>query len=545
MRPYALALTLLALPAPLWADDISVSSDVTQATIFPQGASLTRVAQVDVPEGRHQIILTDMPMIDPATLQLSAPGLTLGAIRYRDDFVPPRTQEDQAQIAAAKAEVEVKEQALQAAQDAVAAIRAEAEAARSRIAFLDGIGQSDGLAQASPDQLRALVDLIGVEGLQARQAVQQAEIRMRPAQRAVKEAEEELSDAKAALAALETEDEDRAYLVIDVQAAAATTADLTLSYITNAASWEPTYDLRLFTGDTDSLSMDRGAYVRQSTGENWSDVQLTLSTVRPSGQQEPGEVWPWLRRIFDPESMPQPVPMATRSLKARDGEADMMLAEPVMEEVAPSASFDGIAVTYDYPDAVSIANEADAVRLGLGSVEFEPEVFARAVPLSDSTAFVSAEITNNSGELILGTGDARFYLNGTFVGQRYLDLIAEGDEAELSFGPIEGLRLERIVRDRQEGDRGVIARSNEQNETVDITLRNLTDRAWDVRLRDRVPYSEQEDLSVTYDATPAPIDTNVDGRRGVLEWRFTMDAGTEEVVTLSHKLRWPQGQQLR
>jgi len=545
MRPYALALTLLALPAHLWADNISVGSDVTQATVFPQGASLTRVASVDVPEGRHQIILSDMPMIDPSALQLSAPGLTLGAVRYRDDFVPPRTEEDQAQIVAAEAEVEAKERALEEAQDAVAAIRAEVEAARGRIAFLDGIGQSDGLAQASPDQLRDLVALIGEEGLQARDAVREAEIRMRPAQRAAEDAAEELQDAKKALAALETEDKDRAYLVVDVQAATATTADLTLTYITNAASWEPTYDLRLTTGDADALSMDRGAYVRQWTGENWTDVNVTLSTVRPSGQQAPGDVWPWLRRIFDPENMPAPVPMASRQLKSAGAAADMMVAEPAMEEVAATASFDGIAVTYDYPDAVSIANEADAVRLALGSVEFEPEVFARAVPLSDRTAFVNAEFTNDSGELILGTGDARFYLNDTFVGQRYLELIAEGDEAELSFGPIEGLRLERVVRDRQEGDRGVIARSNEQNETVDITLRNLTNREWDVRLRDRVPFSEQEDLTITYEATPAPTETDVEGRRGVLEWQFTMDAGSEQTVTLSHKLRWPQGQQLR
>ena len=60
MRSHLLALSLLAVPASLWADEFSVPSRVTEATVFPQGAMLKRVATFDVPEGRHQIILTDM-----------------------------------------------------------------------------------------------------------------------------------------------------------------------------------------------------------------------------------------------------------------------------------------------------------------------------------------------------------------------------------------------------------------------------------------------------------------------------------------------------
>lgn len=543
MRYSALTLCLLAVPASLWADEFVVDSRVTAATVFPYGASLTRQADFTIPAGRHQLILTDMPMIDPAALRLSVPGATVGAIRYRDDFVPPRSDADKAALAAAKAEVETRARAVEVAQDAVASIRIEADAARARIAFLDGIGQSDGLAQATPDQLRELAALIGEEGLNARRAVQAAETRAREAERAVTEAKKALDRAEQALRALDTEATDRAYLVVEVNAAAPVTDVMTLGYTTEAASWAPTYDLRLTTGDAPALSMDRGAYVRQDTGENWTDLALTLSTVQPAGQTQPGDVWPWLRRIVDPKQMPAPVPMAQRTLKTEMGMADAVAAEPVVVEAA--ASFDGISVTYSYPDPVSVATGADAVQVALGSVDFKPEVFARAVPLSDRTAYLSAAITNNSGELILGSGDARFFLNGTFVGQRYLELIAEGDDAELSFGPIEGLRLERVVKDRMAGDRGVISKSNEQNEEVEITVRNLTGMDWAVRLRDRVPYSEQEDLAITWSADPMPAETDVDGKRGVMEWRFDMSPRSEQAITLSHRLRWPEGQVLQ
>lgn len=544
MRLTTCAICLIAVSFPAIADTLNVDSRVTAVTVFPTGASLTRVAMLNVPQGRHQIILDDMPLVDPSGLRLSAPGLTLGSVRYRDDYVPPSDAEDEARVAAAKELVEVKERAVQTAQDSVAALQNEADSARARIAFLDGIGQSDGLAQATPDQLRELADLIGTEGLRARQAVLAAETRARDAGKIVKDAIEELSKAQQALKALQTGEKDRGYLVVDVQAEQPVDGVLTLTYTTDAASWQPTYDVRLTTEDSPALALDRGAYIRQTTGENWSDITLTLSTVRPSVQTAPGDVWPWLRRVFDPEQIPRPVPLATRSFKS-GAAADASLAAPMAEKVQAQASFDGISVTYDYPDAISVANAADAVKIALGTVSFEPEVFARAVPLADSTAFLSAEFTNNSGELILGTGDARFYLNGTFVGQRHLDLLAEGDHTEISFGPIEGLRLERVVRDRQEGDRGVISRSNQQNEIVDITLRNLTDRAWDVRLRDRIPYSEQEDLKISWEASEEVSDTNVDGRRGVLEWTFDMSARSEKEITLSHSLRWPEGQVLQ
>jgi uncharacterized protein (TIGR02231 family) len=541
MRSHLLALSLLAVPASLWADEFSVPSRVTEATVFPQGAMLKRMATFDVPEGRHQIILTDMPRIDPESLRLTAPGLTVGAVRYRDDFVPPRNEQQTAAYEAAEALVREKERAVEVAWDAVDSIQIEADTAKARIAFLDGIGQSDGLAQVTTDKLRELAQMIGEEGLTARRAVQAAETRVREAQRAAKEVEEELAKAKQALKALSTANKDRAYLAIDVTSDGGAKGAMVLNYAVWNANWTPTYDVRLTTQGTESLVMENGAYVQQSTGEDWTGVDLTLSTVRPSGQGQPGEVWPLLRRFFDPQR-PEPMQL-TRSLGKA---ADAAVAEPVMaEETTATSDFDGLSVTYRYPDPVNIANEADAVKISLGTLEFEPEVFARAVPLTDPTAFLAAEFRNDSGEMILGGGTAQFYLDGTYVGQRYLDLIASGDTEELSFGPIDGLRLDRVVKDRQEGDRGVITRQNEQNETVEITLRNLTPRNWDVRLRDRVPYSEQEDLEISWDAQPVPTQTNVEDRRGVLEWRFDMAPGADQRVVLNHRIRWPDGKVLR
>ena len=78
-----------------------------------------------------------------------------------------------------------------------------------------------------------------------------------------------------------------------------------------------------------------------------------------------------------------------------------------------------------------------------------------------------------------------------------------------------------------------------------IDLENLTDRTWMVELRDRVPFSEQEDLKITYAADPSPDLEAVDDKRGVLQWNIEMEPGNQASVNTSFKMTWPEGQIVR
>ncbi|WP_103763071.1 DUF4139 domain-containing protein [Roseovarius confluentis] len=546
MRSLSLII-LAATPFPALAEDFALSSDVGAVTLYPQGATITRHVPYSIPAGQHQLILTDLPRSTPlASVRVAVEGAAMGSVTTRRDFVPPRTEKDTAALQAARAEVERLEDELRDARAAVETIRLEAEAARARVAFLEKLGEGEGVTELDIAELRDLSAMIGEETLAALRNAQDAERRADAAARSLEDLEEELERAKQAEAALVPEDEDRAMLAVAVSAEAAADGVLTVTYNTDAAGWEPVYDLRL-DRTSGTLTLERGAYVAQSTGENWQAAELTLSTVRPSEQTAPSEVWPWLRRIYE-EQVPQPpIPLA-RS----DAESDMAAgaakeeAMAVMPEpVAAAADFDGLSVTYSYPGTVSVATGADRVRLALGTLETQAETVAKAVPLNDPSAFLVAEFTNDMGELILPTAEASFYLDGRFVGQRHLDLISAGEEAELSFGPIEGLRLTRTVEDRAEGDRGVISKSNRISETVRIEVENLTGESWALRVLDRVPYSEQEDLKINWEATPAPTAEGVDDKRGVLAWEFELGAGDTQEIRLEHTIQWPDGMMLR
>lgn len=541
-RFLALCLTLTS-PAALLADDIPLTSNLTSATLYPSGATLIRDVAFEAPAGEHQLILTDLPPGTPLeSVRVKVEGATMGSVTTRRDFTPPRDTDDAA-LKAAEDKVEAAEAALRAGFGKVQMIRLESEAAQARVQFLAGLSDSEAIAELGVEGLRQLSGMIGEETLLALQAAHEARERADDAERDLKDLKQALDDARQELQALVPEVENRAMLAVAIRADAPVKGRVEVTYTIHDAGWLPVYDVKL-TRETSELTLERGAFVHQNTGENWDDIALTLSTVRPSEQTEPGQVWPWPRRIYDPKAL-------ARSMVRSEAEADFAgavaavpMEEPMVMDQA-SASFDGLSVTYSYPSLVSVASGVDRVRLALGTLSADVALSARAVPLSDETAFLMAKLTNDTGELILPTSEAMLYLDGRFVGQRYMELVAAGDEAELSFGPIDGLRLTRTVLDRNEGDRGILSKSNALSEEVRIEVQNLTGESWPVELRDHVPYSEQEDLEISWEATPAPDEENVDDKRGVLAWRFDLPAGETKTISLSHAIEWPDGMELQ
>ena len=173
-----------------------------------------------------------------------------------------------------------------------------------------------------------------------------------------------------------------------------------------------------------------------------------------------------------------------------------------------------------------------------------PEVLAEAVPSRDATAFVVANWVNTTKEILL-PGELLALRDGTLVGGGQLPLLAPGDKATTGFGALDGLKLKREVPDRSTGDHGVFTTSTLQHETAILTVENLTDQLWKVRMLDQVPYSEQDDLKIDWSADPMPTETDVDGQRGILAWSFDLAPGAKQQVTLTTTLGWPAGKLLQ
>ncbi len=550
MTKVFLAAVLASFATPLFAETIPLSAPVTAATLYSQGATLTREVPFSTSAGRHDLLITNLPAsVDPLSVRVSVAGATLGSVTLRNDRVLPDDTPDSPALIAAKDAVEIIEDAITVAQDGRADVLMRAAAATARITYLASLtGPTD--AAATPETLLATVTMIGRETLSARQEMARAE---RDARRFVTTLEalaEELEAAQQVVAALEPSLTDTAMLSISVDAAADTTGTLTLTHLVQyGAGWMPAYDVHLTDlGDNAAtLRLERGAFVHQNTGEDWRDVALTLSTSQPDAQILPSGLRPWLRHIEDPEKMRKVQRQALEMADTLSSTMAAPLAEPIVAEsyVGSIAFSDGINATYVYPSTVTLSSNTDALRVALDTLTFAPTVFARANPARDDTAFLMAEILNETGELILPSPQANLYLNGTFIGNQEMDFIAQGDTAEVSFGAINGVRLTETLVDRTIGDSGVITTRNDQTEKRTLTVENLTQRAWDIRMLAGVPYSEQEDLQIAWQARPMPTTQDLDGARGILEWKHTLQAGDTFAVDIDQQIKWPSDMILR
>ena len=540
MTPLKIALTLTCFwPASFaLADRIDLNAPASSVIVYPDGASVTRSVEFTAPAGQHQIVIPDMPPgTDAAALRIEAEGATLGSVELQSARNLPDHAAESPAITAARDALRSAEDKLRVFERRMTQLATRAEALRQRAQITRDLLQGD--SRLPLDQVAGAVEDAGALIERYLDLADEQEFQIAMSQPERQPLLEEIERARAELAALHDEGADHETLVLTVQTGDQP-ARITITGFNGAAGWQPDYDLRL-DRDAGSLTMHRGVSVWQSSGEDWSDVALTLSTARPQQRTDPTDVPSWMPRF----GRPQPAAdMVQSESMVMDGMGRM--AAPVMEP-APigygKMAQMGITVVYEYPGPVTIRDQADSLRLTLDQKSLDPEVLAEAAPRFDDSAYLIAETVNATGEPIL-PGPVTLYADGALVGRSQIGLTADGDKLRFGFGPIDGLRAEIRLPEEVEGDRGFIRRSNTLQETATLIVENLTNEDWPLRVVDRIPVSRQEDLTVDWSAQPQPTETDPDGRRGVLFWEQPIAAGETQEIILTSELRWPEDQEL-
>jgi uncharacterized protein (TIGR02231 family) len=535
-------------PASALADQIPATSRITEVTIFAQGARVVREVTFDAPAGAHDLVLADLPAAlgDGSTLRIApGPGVAVGAWSVTADGIPVAEPRQSAAQMAAEDRVRTLEDDERRALSVIDDINGRIEAAEAMAGFLRQIGTGEaGIGATTPMALKEMADMVGAQTAEATAIRAAALFERRRAEAALAEVQADLLAAREALAALDDgNDDSSAALHLGLSTANGGPGVLRLSYHLDGATWTPVYDIDLARKDG-RVRIDRGVTVAQDTGEDWTGVNLTLSTAR-LGEQTAASYLPRDLRRIEPE-VEMDARSASSDMMAGAAAPEAMVEPAVVAEKAAAMGMDfvGDTVVYRYGLPVTIASGVQSLRLALDTIDLAPKVRAMAVPRHDGTAYLEATVTNTTPEILL-PGDAMLSRDGALIGSTYLDAIAPGVEFTLSFGPVEGIRLSRTEPIRAEGATGILSSTNQIEESATIRVENVSDEAWDVRVLDSVPYSEQEDLQITYRADPEPDETRVGDVRGHLAWNLTLAPGEMREIKIEQSLNWPEGMVLR
>ncbi|WP_170335893.1 DUF4139 domain-containing protein [Ruegeria arenilitoris] len=533
----ALISFLAFAPALAFAETFTIETKVTEATIYPAGAEIIRSGTFNVPAGNHRLILPGIPAGDPGTqfttLQVMADGLSQSSLIRRVDDVSRYDHENEA-FRQAEDKVKAVEEQIAAVEDEARSARLIAEAAQQTIGFLGSLGHNEGLAGSGPDELRDLARMIGDETLRAQQTAHSSELEARKIEAKLDQLHKELEIAKDKRDALIPDIEGHLFVAVDVSAEVATSGNLTVSYLdAYAAEWMPSYEFHLKTGADPQVQISRSVLVSQHTGESWHDITMNVSTLAPTSQNSVSRLYPRLRTISE-------IADTYNSLEEPAVEAPVVVEETMGAYTLQTASVEGTGVTYTVPTPISVSAGSDNTEVSIDQFSQPAEVFAMAVPLKDDVAFRTVRFTNPLNQNLLPSELAKWFVDDILVAVGDSTKIGPREEVEMGFGPIFGLSVSSIVLDRSSGDAGIISRSNQRVETAEIRIANRTDQTWPIRIIDRMPYSEQDDLQIVWTAEPHPNEENVGDERGILAWETRMEPGQTEIIKLDLELSWPE-----
>src|SRR4051812_30865970 len=131
---HVLAIAFVLATAPAFAADLPVGSKIDTVTVYPDGATVTRIIDFDAPQGDTTLVARDFPLsLDQASLRLdasAAPGMSIAGIDARQVFI------DQPEPDASL------DQALQDLQDKRNAVDGEVAALRTKKGFIERIAKS-------------------------------------------------------------------------------------------------------------------------------------------------------------------------------------------------------------------------------------------------------------------------------------------------------------------------------------------------------------------------------------------------------------------
>jgi uncharacterized protein (TIGR02231 family) len=236
-----------------------------------------------------------------------------------------------------------------------------------------------------------------------------------------------------------------AHIEIDVECEVACEASFVIDYVVPGACWRPYHTARLVGAEEDRVIFKTDACVWQHTGEDWSEVQLLLSTERASlGAAAPTLVTDFLSLKRKTEAV---------HIEAREEVVDALQEEGTDSAVqVPGIDDGGTALSIRLPRRSSVASDGRPNRLFLS--EFETSSTGELIATPELSPCVSLVTTlENTGASPLLAGPVDLIRKSGLVGRSKILYVASGERFDLGWGPEADLRVHREVESSSEGSR--------------------------------------------------------------------------------------------
>jgi uncharacterized protein (TIGR02231 family) len=520
---WALTIAYAQEPTPLPA-----KSQITDVTVFLSGAQVSEEATIALAKGDNIVVFEGLATnIDARSIQAAAPDIVLiNSVRHEVNFMKEQVQtpriirlQDSLRLIQEKTEVLNNEKTVLTQENALV------------LANQSLSGEQKGV---STDELRKAADFF-------RTRLRDINERLLQNQRAQTKLSEDRNRINQQLQELNFEKNKPSNdIVVKLKCDYARTVKVGIRYFVPDAGWAPSYDLRA--KDTESpITLDYRAEVWQTTGVQWKNVNLTLSSGDPLQGGTKPELVQWNLSFGQPgyaiydKIVSGKMEAAGQVNEYSGGEPGRAENKPTtladyttMRNTATTAEF-AISVKQDVP------SDGKHQQVSVQSATL-PALFEHyAVPKLDKDAFLIARITGWES-LNLLPGNVNIFFEGTYITAAYLDPTYTTDTLDFSLGRDKKIIIERNMLKDYNAKKD-IGTNRERTFGYEFVVRNTKKSIVHLKLMDQVPVSQDESIEVKdIDISNAKKDEAT----GLLTWDLELQPAATQKFKLIYSVKHPK-----
>ena len=324
-------------------------------------------------------------------------------------------------------------------------------------------------------------------------------------------------------------------IFINISSKQRTNIDVELSYFAQGASWRPTYDLRA-KDVSNPINLLYKALVTQNTGENWENVHVSLSTGNPTLGGNKPQLNPWYLRYQQPINFENISSQSKeRNMKSMQMDAGQIQEAPMALSLPVQLQENQLVTEFDIQLPYSVLTDGKEVMMDIQSYSLPASFAYYSTPKLDKDAFLIASITGWE-KLNLLPGNSNVYLEGSYVGESFINPATTTDTLQLSFG-----RDKRIVikRERVKDLNTVkfIGGNVEKEFLYETTIRNNKKEGLTITIEDQVPIKTDESMKVTNGELTGG---NLIEETGIISWKIEIKPGETKKIRLGYKVKYPK-----
>lgn len=543
---------LLTLLTNTHAAQINVDSSIKAVTVYPDSAKITRVAKVSLAVGKNDIVINNLPLnLDELSLRVSGEGkgkgsISLGSVKFSRNIQYDVVQQQEKSI---RDLIEKAQDERRIVEDSITRNRAQLEYINKMV-----LGNSNALdnKRKSDTHNGSYANLPLNQWQQAWQtldeATAKAQEKIRQFNKALKKSSKQLTKLKRELQQVATNQKESRVATLHIHTDTAAELRLNLDYQIRGARWEPVYDADLNT-KTASVQLKTLAQISQRTGEDWNNVNVTLSTLRPNAGTQLPQLKPWVL-----DFMPEPRAgvanrynneLALGSLQEAPAIASTqqkVMRKSVTTPLSQQHSrliYADFSAEYIVPNLISLSSGSNKRRFALSSQQLDSTIKLASSPRFDPRVMILATVKYQD-EFPLLAGSISLYRNGNFVGATSLKQKLSGEKIELSFGEDDKVSLKFSPDpDKKRKDGLLFGKRKVVERHYKVSVTSNHSKPFPISISDVLPVASEESIKVK-SLGVLPTKRGLDGKKGVVSWDKTLLAKTELQIQYGYSVSYPE-----